>query len=91
MHQSGKHHLEVNIVRAPKVHNVKHTLSADEIKKMYAASYLPYGRINSAAPGQRDRAMLAVLYGCGLRKGEAIQLNCNDIDVFRIVFDDIEV
>jgi integrase/recombinase XerC len=29
--------------------------------------------------GQRDQALLSLLYGCGLRLGEAIGLNCGDL------------
>lgn len=41
--------------------------------------------------GKRDQALLSVLYGCGLRIGEAIALNCSDVpgrssnDMMRII------
>jgi integrase/recombinase XerD len=31
--------------------------------------------------GQRDRALIAVFYGCGLRKMEGTRLNLDDIDL----------
>jgi site-specific recombinase XerD len=33
--------------------------------------------------GQRDRALIAMFYGCGLRKMEGTNLNLNDIDLDR--------
>jgi site-specific recombinase XerD len=33
--------------------------------------------------GQRDRAIIALYYGCGLRRSEGVQLNISDIDLQR--------
>ena len=61
-------------------------LTVAEIKQLYEATYLPQ-RENTAAYGQRDRAMIAIFYGCGLRRAEGIQLNTSDVDlVKRLVF-----
>ena len=43
-------------------------LSIEEIKALY-----------EAAATLRDKAMLGIIYGCGLRRNEAVQLNINDI------------
>jgi integrase/recombinase XerD len=43
-------------------------LSIEEIKALY-----------EAAATLRDKAMLGIVYGCGLRRNEAVQLNTNDI------------
>ena len=40
-------------------------LSIAEIKQLYEATFLPH-RENSIAMGQRDRAIIAIFYGCGL-------------------------
>jgi len=44
----------------------------DEIKDLYNAC-------DSDILGMRDRAMLAVYYGCGLRRNEGVNLDTNDI------------
>jgi len=60
----------------PKTPNV---LSIQEIEQLYQASYNIHKRANTLAYGQRDRAMLAIYYGCGLRKNEGINLQTTDI------------
>jgi len=55
-------------------------LTRDEIKALYEATSTPH-RENTEAYGQRDRAILAVFYGCGLRKSEGSALNITDIDL----------
>ncbi len=61
-------------------------LTREEIKALYEATFTPH-RLNTTAIGQRDRAILAIFYGCGLRKTEGSALNITDIDlVKRTVF-----
>jgi site-specific recombinase XerD len=47
-------------------------LSRAEIRRLY-------GAIQDDVLGQRDRAMLAVFYGCGLRLQEGASLDCSDV------------
>jgi len=47
-------------------------LTIDEIKQLYKAC-------DSSPIGQRDRAMLSVYYGCGLRKSEGLALEISDV------------
>jgi len=68
-------------------------LTVKEIDQLYAASYMknpnvkPKNREMEEAVQMRDRAMLAVYYGCGLRKSEGTGLKATDIQVERkIVF-----
>ena len=51
---------------------IKDVLSQSEIKKMYAACEDDY-------LGQRDKAMLSLFYGCGLRRSEGLGLDLEDI------------
>jgi integrase/recombinase XerD len=48
-------------------------LTQQEIKKLYAAT-------DNSLYGIRDRAMLALYYGCGLRRNEGLNLKAEDID-----------
>jgi integrase/recombinase XerD len=57
-------------------------LTIDQIKQLYQATFLPQ-REHSIAMGQRDRVIIAIFYGCGLRKSEGLQLNISDIDLDR--------
>ena len=47
-------------------------LTPDEIKQLYTAA-------GETPLGIRDRAMLAVYYGCGLRKAEGVHLDISDV------------
>ncbi len=55
-------------------------LSQQEIQALYAASF---GQECNPAVAQRDRVILAVYYGCGLRREEGIQLNVDEVDTER--------
>lgn len=60
----------------------RNILTKEEIQKLYEASFTPH-RHNSTAIGQRDRAIIAMFYGCGLRKDEGARLNIFDIDTLK--------
>jgi integrase/recombinase XerD len=67
-------------------HQIKYVLTQEEIHQLYKATdqyeqekeskYVPY---LYEALAQRDKAMLSVLYGCGLRRNEAVHLDISDI------------
>lgn len=79
LYVTGKYSLSVNLMRLSKDATNRYILTTKEIHSLYEASY----ETNRAAGrefGQRDRAMLTLLYGCGLRKNEAIQLNVADLN-----------
>lgn len=62
-------------------------LTEEEIKKLFEATHLPEvdGKYNAhyEALQSRDRAMLALFYGCGLRRNEGVQMNVSDINFDR--------
>ncbi len=58
---------------------VPEILTQQEIQALYEATYHLDKRGYNEAFGQRDRAMLTVYYGCGLRRSEGVQLELNDI------------
>ena len=62
--------------------NIPSVLTIKEIGALYEATFTPH-RLNTIAIGQRDRAILAIFYGCGLRKSEGAALNIMDIDLHK--------
>ena len=55
-------------------------LTEKEIKQLYQSTYDNTKRGAGLPFEQRDRAMLTIFYGCGLRKTEATNLNIDDIN-----------
>jgi integrase/recombinase XerD len=64
-------------------------VTEEEIKQLFAATYLQPDVRMSLSPAQieamqsRDRAMLAIYYGCGLRRNEGVMLDVCDINFDR--------
>lgn len=80
LNSTGKYILDSTPKREYNNTAEKIILSIAEAKQLYEGTFLPY-RENSIAMGQRDRAIIAVYYGCGLRRSEGIRLNITDIDL----------
>ena len=80
LNSTGKFIVESSAQRAADSFSERIILSVSEIKQLYEATFLPH-RENSIAIGQRDRAIIAIFYGCGLRRSEGKQLNITDIDL----------
>jgi integrase/recombinase XerD len=72
LRETGQPFFEVPIQLKGPVMNVKSILTESEIKRLYAI-------ISNDTYGLRDRAMLALYYGCGLRKQEGVHLEVKDI------------
>lgn len=72
-----------------------HVLAEEEIQLLFKATYKtsqPYNRphynLNAAqveAMQSRDRAMLAIFYGCGLRRNEGVNVDVGDINFDRSI------
>ncbi len=77
---SGKYMLDLTMHREASNTAEKTILTIQEIKQLYEATFLPY-EWDNIAMGQRDRAIIALYYGCGLRRGEGVNLNIADINV----------
>ena len=69
-------------------------LTTDEIQDLFKASYKESAaggkdiynfREEQAAFRSRDRAMLAIFYGCGLRRNEGVSLDTSDINFDRSI------
>lgn len=80
LNSTGKYIVETTVHRAEENIGERIILSVAEVKQLYEATFLPH-RENSIAIGQRDRAIIAIFYGCGLRRSEGKQLNITDIDL----------
>ena len=70
--ESGQESFEVRLRLKGKSSKVKGVLTHAEVKKLYKAT-------TDDLFGLRDKAMLALYYGCGLRKNEGLSLNVSDI------------
>ena len=58
-------------------------LTQDEIKELFAATY-GYNEGTALEPlNSRDRAILSIFYGCGLRRNEGYHLDLSDINFDR--------
>jgi len=82
LNSTGKYVLDITMQRAEDDVAAPVILTVDEVKLLYEATFLP-SRENSVAMGQRDRAIIAIFYGCGFRRQEGIDLNLDDMDVMK--------
>ena len=83
VNQTGKHILDISPKYLERNTDERTILTKEEIKTLYESTYEPHPTFNSVAMGQRDRAIIAVFYGCGLRKEEGSMLNITDIDLIK--------
>lgn len=72
LQETGKPFFEVAIKTKPEKETGKTILTQAEVKALYKAC-------DNSILGIRDRAILSIYYGCGLRRSEGISLNVNDI------------
>lgn len=78
LYTTGRHSLEISLRRLEGEENPRTILTKEEINELYEATY-ETNRTAGRPFGQRDRAMLAVFYGCGLRKNEGTRLDVQDL------------
>lgn len=72
LEQTGKASIEINLELQAEKANTTTILTKAEIKALYKACTNDY-------LGIRDRAILSIFYGCGLRRSEGQALNVSDI------------
>jgi integrase/recombinase XerD len=70
--ESGQESFAVKLRIKGKATNIKSILTTLEVTRLYDA-------LADDVLGLRDRAMLSLYYGCGLRKNEGINVNVTDI------------
>jgi integrase/recombinase XerD len=72
LRETEQESFEVAIQLKGTASNIKTILSREEISRLY-------GCIDHSLLGMRDRAMLAIYYGCGLRRSEGVSLDASDV------------
>jgi integrase/recombinase XerD len=60
----------------PKAKSFPKVLTLKEVQSLFKGC-------DDSLKGKRDKAILALYYGCGLRRKEGVMLNCEDIDLSR--------
>lgn len=83
LRETRKQNLEVDIKLPPEKETAKTILTKAEILILYKSCPVNDYRWKYAMTGLRDRAMLGVYYGCGLRRSEGLELDITDIDLTR--------
>lgn len=82
LRQTGRY--EIPYIKIPSLKDRKeklNTLTPDEVKELFAATHIPDGSNWDNELSIRDRALLAIFYGCGLRRKEARYLDLDDINL----------
>jgi len=77
--ETGVHYLTPELKREANNYKAIQILSKEEIQALYQATFIETGKYSSFAYNQRDRAILGIFYGCGLRLKEGINLDTEDI------------
>jgi integrase/recombinase XerD len=72
LQETGRPFFEVTVRTRPDKETPRIILTSEEIKALYKACGSDY-------LGVRDRAMLSIYYGCGLRRSEGISLDVKDV------------
>ena len=71
--QTGRGSFTVATPRLQQTRIIPDVLTPAEVKALYNAT-------DGSVLGLRDKVMLGIFYGCGLRRNEGVQLDVNDID-----------
>jgi site-specific recombinase XerD len=85
LRQTGTVNVPDNLEYMEENYKTRNILSLQEINALYEATYQRHHFANietkakQEAVSQRDRAMLCIFYGCGLRKSEGANLAVSDI------------
>lgn len=82
LHHRGVQELPSIGIKPPKVQRPPIVvLSKEDVGELFKACGPQDGEAKAEAVRARDRAMLAVFYGCGLRRNEAANLRLDDLDL----------
>lgn len=89
LRQTGKLQIPLLNIKQEEIIETKPTvLTEEEIQQLYKATEIIPDKMKHAKPREfydwlnmRDRAMLSIFYGCGLRRNEGYHLNITDINL----------
>lgn len=82
LRQTGRYDIPYINIQSLKDRKEKlNTLTPDEIKQLYEATHTGDGSPWDQETGARDRAILSICYGCGLRRNEARYLDIDDVNL----------
>lgn len=82
LRQTGRY--EIPYIKIPSLKDRKeklNTLTPEEIKQLFEATHVPDGSVWDNETAIRDRALLSVFYGCGLRRKEGRHLDLDDVNL----------
>ncbi len=81
LRQTGRYEMPYIKIQSLKDRKEKlNTLTPEEVKQLFEATYVPSGSDWDNEMSIRDRALLSMVYGCGLRRNETKHLNIDDIN-----------
>ena len=81
LQETGRGHLEIDLrLRTTPAVSLKAILTKEEIMAMYAACRTDREDLEGIL-ALRDRAILSIYYGCGLRRSEGLALNVSDVQL----------
>jgi integrase/recombinase XerD len=89
LRQTGKLQIPLLNIKQEEIIETRPTvLTEEEMQQLYKATEIIPDKMKHAKPREfydwlnmRDRAMLAIFYGCGLRRNEGYHLNSTDINL----------
>lgn len=82
LRQTGRYEMPYIKIQSLKDRKEKlNTLTPDEIKQLFEATHIADGSVWDKEIAIRDRALLAIFYGCGLRRKEGRYLDIDDINL----------
>ena len=86
LRQTGRYEIPYIKIQGLKDRKEKlNTLTPDEVKQLFQATYIGDNSPFDNETGIRDRALLSIFYGCGLRRKEAMCLDIDDVNLDKAV------
>lgn len=79
LEQTGRASLEISVKTTPDKQTIKTILTPREVKALYKACGSAGNTELAQVLGIRDKTILSIYYGCGLRRSEGIALDVKDV------------